>query len=516
MPSNDPTTDLDTIREQQAAVDAAYQKLAENDPVVFAKGLWIPSATGKRLFNSCVAPFQERDLHDVGEAFSAVREGVMPPRRRFWIERTKGAAKDSDLAILLAWLLAFPKRPLYLQVGAADRDQAAIVRQRMEDIVFYNPWLQERINVCKYAANSKPGDFVLLEIVAADVGGSHGGTPDVLVINELSHITKWEFVQNLLDNADKVPQGVVVIATNAGFKGTKAEHLRRVAEKSTKKWTVRVLDRPAPWIGKSDLEDAKQRNPIGRYNRLWFGRWASGKGEAINEEDIDAALACHKCGITKPEPGWIYIAGLDLGIAHDHAALVIAGINQAKQRIRLAWMRGWAPGRNRQVDLIDVKEMVLKMFEQFHLMWIGFDPTEARLMAQELRRLGLPMKEVSFASPANLTAMAVTLVQVISQRRLEAFDDDEGRLRRDFGKLNIVDRGNYGFKLESVADEFGHADVGIGLAILMPKAVEMLSSRGGLTEEDSLADGTEGDLSDKEIDDLPEALRDICKVYDDE
>ncbi len=50
-------------------------------------------------------------------------------------------------------------------------------------------------------------------------------TNDVLILNELSHVQREEFASNLLDNADKMPCGVVVIAGNTGFRGTFAWRL---------------------------------------------------------------------------------------------------------------------------------------------------------------------------------------------------------------------------------------------------------------------------------------------------
>jgi phage terminase large subunit-like protein len=490
-------------------IDAAYIAQSENNFLLFVEGLIINSGKGPQLFSECMEPFQRETFQGMAPSLHAVREGTTPNARRWWIERTKGAGKDSDLACCLMWLLAFPHRPCYLQVGAADKDQAAIVRRRMEDLLFYNPWLSGYVDIQVYKAYSKPDKLCELDILAADIGGSHGGLPDLLLINELSHVLKWEFIQNLLDNARKAPRGMIVVATNAGFKGTKAEKLRTNAMQSAKRWTVKLWQRPAPWINMEDVKEASINDQPSRVNRLWWGKWASGQGDALSEEGIDACLKRHKGPLTKPEKGWQYIAGLDLGVSHDHAGFVVLGVQQIKQRVRLAWMKRWIPDkRTREVDLINVKETVFSMSRQFKLRSVGYDPTEARLMAQELRRLGVPMNEMSFASPKNLNMMAAYLVQVVGNGKLEAYEDEDGWLRRDFGKLNVVER-TYGFKLESTSDEYGHADVAAAVAIALPRAVDMLAGRAGLQEGDSLADGTEEDLSEQEIKDLPDELREL-------
>lgn len=532
--------DINSFFEQMKAAEKEYIRRAATDFELFLRGLWVPVNGEKRLFGEVISDFQLSCFRELRESLIALKVGTIPKRGRYWLERTKGASKDHDLGLCLLWLLAFPIRPLYLQVGAADKDQAAIVKRRMEDVMHYNPWLGDLVDLQQNKAYNLPGQFVRLDILAADIAGSHGETPDLLIINELSHVTKWEFVENLLDNADKVPGGVVVIATNAGFKGTKVEILRNNAINSKKKWTVRLWQQPAPWISKSNIEDARRRNLLSRFNRLWYGKWASGKGDAISEEDIDRCLRCHKGPMAGPERGWVFVGGLDLGVSHDHAAFVVLGTHPIEGRIRLAWMKFWKPDQTRQdkqIDLIDVEETVLKMQTHYNLQSVSFDPTEGRLMAQQLRRRNVRMIEMSFASAKNLTVMAASLVQVISGRRidtqtrqrgakqsqekksilaeatvedgtvLEAYDDEDGSLRRDMGKLNIVEKA-YGYKLEAVSDESGHADIAIALTIALPRAIDFLSGRIGLQKDDILGE-EEGASDEFDIADMPAELREI-------
>jgi hypothetical protein len=106
--------------------------------------------------------------------------------------------------------------------------------------------------------------------------------------------------------------------------------------------------------------------------------------------------------------------------------------------------------------------------------------------------------------------MATTLIEGISV--LEGYDDDEGRLRRDLGKFSIVET-TYGMKLDAVSDEFGHADVGVALAIALPKAFEMLGGMGVLLHSgDDLVGGEEGDLTDDDIEKMPADLRELCEI----
>jgi len=137
-------------RAQQDAIDQEYRKRAPEDYMVFVRGLMIPTSDGAQLLDHVLADYQMDCFRRMAPNIHALRDGDRPMERRYWIERTKGAGKDSDLATILLWLLAFPRRPIYLQVGAADRDQAAIIRRRMVDLISYNPWLGEFVDVQRY------------------------------------------------------------------------------------------------------------------------------------------------------------------------------------------------------------------------------------------------------------------------------------------------------------------------------------------------------------------------------
>jgi hypothetical protein len=495
-----------SISFDETEIEKQYRAGCPGDFMLFVKGLIIPSQDGPRLFSTCMSDHQRECFEDLAPSLHNVRDGEMPLIRRAWIERTKKAAKDSDLAAMILWLLAFPIRPTYFQAGAADKDQAAIVRRRMADLLYYNSWLNDLVEIQNYKVVSKKQELAELDILAATIPGSHGGTPDLLICNELSHVEKWEFIENLLDNADGVARGMVIVATNAGFKGTKADTLRKGS------WKKYIWDRPAPWTNPDALKEAKERNSKSRYNRLWWGKWASGKGDALDEEAVDRCFKSDLKPLKEPEEGWFYIAGLDLGVSHDHSGFVVAGVNIAEEKIRVAKIHCWKPLlETGEVDLTEVERGVFKAYQDFHLAWVGYDPTEARLMAQRLTKLDVPMREYTFASPKHLTVMASSLLQVVESGTLESFESEE--LRRDFGKFDVVEKA-YGYKLEAVSDEFGHADVGTALVILLPKAVETLSFGLGLRPGDVLFEEDDSPLTEEEMKGIHPEMREMLEMDD--
>ena len=186
------------------------------DPLAFFDALIIPSAVGYKPFVEVMADYQRDWFKAIAPSLLAVAAGEKPPIGRFWSERTKGGSKDSDCACVLLWLLAFCPRKLDMQVGAADKDQAGELKKAAADILRQNDWLATRVEVQAWSLVCKATGSEC-SIVASDVASSHGARPDIVVMNELSHVTKEEFASNLLDNATKKPMGIVIVATNAGF-----------------------------------------------------------------------------------------------------------------------------------------------------------------------------------------------------------------------------------------------------------------------------------------------------------
>jgi len=145
------------------------------EPAAFQRELIIPSAQGTQRFSDCMAPFQLERFAGINPTLLAVAQGIKPETGRHWWEATKGASKDSDLAVCLLWLLAFTARPLQVQIGAADKDQAAEMQKAAKDILRLNPWLSKRVKIQNWRIICDATDSTC-EIIAADIAGSHGAS----------------------------------------------------------------------------------------------------------------------------------------------------------------------------------------------------------------------------------------------------------------------------------------------------------------------------------------------------
>ena len=200
-------------------MDRSTLRQFANDPLAFIGDLTVPSAAGPCRFATVMADFQRVDFQAIAPSLLALTRGEKPPIGRFWIERTKGSSKDTDLACCLLWLLAFSPRPLRVQIGAYDSQQAGEVRLIVKAILRLdgplNRLLREVIEVQRsLIVNTRTESTA--EILTTDSKGTHGSRPDVVLIDELSHVGSQEFAETLADNLDKMPNGLILIATNAG------------------------------------------------------------------------------------------------------------------------------------------------------------------------------------------------------------------------------------------------------------------------------------------------------------
>jgi hypothetical protein len=438
-------------------VDNATLARYAGDPAAFREMLIIPAAHGPARFGCVMADFQRADFAALDPALVALAKGTKPECGRYWWERTKGASKDSDAAVALLWLLTFAPRPLTCQVGAADQDQANELRKAAKDIVRLNPWLSDTTEIQTWAIqNKRTGSRC--DIIAADVAGSHGARPDLLILNELSHITREKFAKNLLDNASKVPHGLVLVATNAGFIPSWQFDLREMARQSPR-WTFSAVTEPAPWLDPAEIAEAERRNSRNRFLRLWRGEWVPESGDALSPADLDAAVTL--AGATPAyDPAYSFFAGLDLGVRRDHASFVLIGRHHLTRRLKLFLVRDWAPGFFRKVDLIAVQKEVERECRAFSAL-LYVDPSQAELLGQILTSKGVQLELVPFTGNS-LNEMAANIVEVFTDRTMDLFPCPA--LQDELRRLQLKETPS-GYRLVPSRTSSGHGDRGTALAL---------------------------------------------------
>ncbi len=450
------------------------------DPAEFRRDLII-EANGRPVdLCDVIEPWQTADFDAIDPMLRHCMNPqavAKPEAMRAMLERARGHSKTSDIAVVVVTAIAFAPRILKGYAAAADRDQARLLRDAVLRLLQLNPLLAKFVevqsNVIVNIGDRHPGKGSMLYIISNDVGSSYGILPDLIICDELTHWgSNGDMWHSLISSAAKRDNCLVLVITNAGANaGDCWQWDVREYARTKPGWYFASLDGPqASWITEAVLAEQRLLLPGSVYQRLWLNIWVKG-GDALEGRDIDAAVTMRD-PLTGNEAGLSFVAGLDLGVKNDRSALVGLAANHAAQRVQLAMGQSWSPNvMTGEIDLTDVEEAVFKAAKKYRFRGVYYDPSQAQLMAQRLRKRGVKMVEVPFVG-SSLNLMASSVVTAFRQKRIDLYNDPQ--LIRDLGRLNISPR-SFGFKLEAARNSSGHADTAIALAIALPYASELAS-----------------------------------------
>ncbi len=431
------------------------------DPMAYFADSIIPAGDGDSRLGDVWADFQIEAFRVLADCMLAVAAGRKPPYRGLWIERTKGASKDSDVGLALMWLLLFSVRPQTIELGADDLDQILETYKAMKDDLRLNPWKASRVTAFRRKiSNTETGSECLF--LACDDSGSHGSRPSVTVCNELSHVGNDTFTQTMMDNADKISRNLVIIATNAGELAT-WQHKWREDYRTDPDWWFQKVDIVAPWIDPKNVAGAKRRNPPGRFARLWEGIWGTPGGDAIPATSIERAIK-HDAPMTWRPPEWHAGGiGVDLGLVSHHASLVVVLGCYEQQAVRVALVRDFPP----PVDLEDVYQGILSAGQQFGVRFLAYDTWEMARLSQQLAGRGFDI-EPCRPTPRILTRQSATMREVFREGTIELYHGgDADLLIEDMYSTRVIIK-SYGERLDWPENEHGHCDRAAAMANILP------------------------------------------------
>ncbi|MEZ6119025.1 MAG: terminase large subunit [Pirellulaceae bacterium] len=255
---------------------------------------------------------------------------------RAYLERPRGHSKTTDLAVMAVWLLAFATRPLRGYSYAADRDQAALLRDAVDRIVRLNPWLAELICVDKdkvtNIAKDHPGRDSMLRIETSDVASSYGILPDFVIADEFTH---WQgdgsLWNSIISSAAKRRTCLLVGISNAGFVDSWQWKIREAIRQDPAWYFSRVDGPQASWMSDGRLDEQERLLPNIAFRRLWQNEWSPSGGDALRPEDIEAAFRKELKPFIYREADWDFIAGVDLGLKRDCSAVVTLAVGRFVQ-----------------------------------------------------------------------------------------------------------------------------------------------------------------------------------------
>jgi phage terminase large subunit-like protein len=179
--------------------------------------------------------------------------------------------------------------------------------------------------------------------------------------------------------------------------------------------------------------------------------------------------------MTGAEPGWKFIAGIDLSLTRDSTAVVVLAVPEGGRdgRIRLAQHRLWRPTLGKKINLTEVEEYILALDAKYDLEFCGIDPWNAAHLAQRLEHLTEHRRRTSaiyrpmrprgqqawmrevVPTAANLRQQATLTIESFQDRRLQLYPCEA--LKRDLHKLRVEEK-SYGIRLVSPRDGEGHGD----------------------------------------------------------
>ncbi len=196
------------------------------------------------------------------------------------------------------------------------------------------------------------------------------------------------------------------------------------------------------WLGASNemapyyREQAESLRP-GTYAHLHLNAWQSGEEAFLTADDWDACVDSALSPLTparfdSASRAFALSVGIDAATKQDSAAVV--AVAHDGERIRLCAHRIWTPTRHEPLDLEEtVEDFLLQLKRDYFVRSVRFDPFQMARSATTLGREGLPMVEFPQTS-GNLTAAGQALYDLVRQRRLAVYPDEE--LRRHV--LNAV------------------------------------------------------------------------------
>jgi phage terminase large subunit-like protein len=507
-----------TTTKTPAQRKAQLEKL-RSDPAAFRRALIVDADSGPQRLDTIANDWQRRDFEALDSGWRAVAGHKLDnPTLRAWLERPRGHSKTTDLAVMVAWVLFASAKRINGIIAAADLDQAKLLRDAVIRLLGLNPWLAQFLDVQTSRIVNKHTDSEAV-FITSDVASSFGLLIDFAILDETTHWANRDLFDSLLSAAAKKQRCMVVSIANAGFMDSWAWTVRE-AVRIDPAWHFSRLDGPrATWITAERLAEQRRLLPDIVYRRLWLNVWSGGSGDAIHPDDLTAAITM-RVPMLAAEPGFAFVAGVDLSVTRDATALVTLGVNvgwietrpprmpnfastvaklsdaglleaprqdperirhPGNGRVRLASLRVWEPCNGSRVDLSEVEAAIIDLHKRLNLSAVAVDPFQAEMLVQRLQRKGIPIYTLSMTG-ITLQAMASAVTDVFREKSVDLYPDDQ--LLADLRGLRIADR-NYGFRLVSPratrmdthATQHGDTATGFSLAMLAAKRAALHPGR---------------------------------------
>jgi hypothetical protein len=361
-----------------------------------------------------------------------------------------------------------------LYAVAADRDQGRLLLDSIDGFHARTPELRGALEVGAFRV-AAPRRKAVLELLAADGPSAWGLRPYLAVADELaqwpatpSARSVWEAVATA---AAKLAGARLVVLTTAGdpahWSYKVLEHAR-----SDPLWRTSEIEGPPPWLSPERLEEQRRRLLPSAFARLFENRWTASEDRLVDPDDLRACVVLD--GHLPPARGRRYVIGLDVGIRHErtaatvcHAERIVEGGEARGVRVVLDRLQVWAGrGRAHEVQLDEVAEWIAWASSSYNRAEVVFDPSQAILLAQQLRRRRVRMEEFTF-HPRSISQLALDLHGLIRSRSLLLPDDPDLLDELEHVRLRETSPGTY--RIDHDPDR--HDDIAIALGLAAQRLV---------------------------------------------
>lgn len=412
----------------------AFIELCSRDPLYFFQNIVVASPKGEKKLGDIWADFQKRDFKAVTPSlkYLAGISKTKPKYQRFFIQRSRGSSKTSDIALVVLWLLLFSKKALQGYCTAEDKAQAGLIRQQMIQIVQYNQWIGDLVEIKKTEVENKETQSIM-KIESSDEMSSFGWTPDFLICDEFSHWTKEGFWSSVASSFTKraATGGILIVACNAGA-GHDWKYQVKQAAMDNDLWFHDAPHGVAPWFNEKDIKEQRDILPKSEFSRLWENVWQASIGEFVTVEEADKCIDPNlvKLDGTLNE-GWNYVASIDyaektdrtvgcvthlFGEDEDSACIHVDLMEVLDPEcfggsIRLEWVEQWI--RNVQRDFGGNHGNVYFIVDKYQLLYL----------IQKLSGEGFAIEPFDFGSGIGNWEMSLILRQLILHQKVKWYED---------------------------------------------------------------------------------------------
>jgi len=345
----------------------------------YLKHVVINSSPEPRPFISICQPWQSEVFGPLDRALESVVYGKpYSGPQSFWVTLPRGHDKTSAIGRRVNWVLGFSPRRLKVITSATDEDQGALILEAMDIESRLNPWIRERVRQYGRRVNGPGGSMT---VINSDSKSAFGQTPDLIILDELTHWKKRDLWDSLISGRHKRPRCLVFVITNAGIRGSWQEQIFDRA-KSDPSWYV--YETPpgvhlATWMTQESVDGLRGFLDRSTAKRVLDNIWIDPGEESGFLNRLDVAR-CEQHGLalgltftTKGRSNVDYVAGVDYGPKRDRTALCV-GHHGSDGTIRIDELTVLQGSPDDPVQVKTVENWIEDVNVRFHRPLLVIDP----------------------------------------------------------------------------------------------------------------------------------------------